>query len=170
MITLRPDQQAFIANLRAAFKQHRSVLGMAATGFGKCLGKGTPVMMYDGYVKNVEDVLVGDVLMGPDGGPRNVTSTCVGTGPLYRVTPTKGMSYVVNDAHILSLRMTNGGGSRAYPARSVQNINVLDYLAETRTFRHCAKGWRAAVDFQRHSDRLVLDPYFLGLWLSLIHI
>lgn len=35
MITLRPDQQAFIADLRAAFKRHRSVLGMAATGFGK---------------------------------------------------------------------------------------------------------------------------------------
>lgn len=35
MIELRPDQLEFVARLRAAFRQHRSVLGMAPTGFGK---------------------------------------------------------------------------------------------------------------------------------------
>ena len=35
------------------------------SGIGKCLAKGTPVLMYDGTVKNVEDVRVGDLLMGP---------------------------------------------------------------------------------------------------------
>jgi len=35
MITLRPDQERFVADLRTAFSSHKSVLGMAPTGFGK---------------------------------------------------------------------------------------------------------------------------------------
>lgn len=35
MITLRPDQVAFKEALRAAMRRHKSVLGMAPTGFGK---------------------------------------------------------------------------------------------------------------------------------------
>lgn len=35
MITLRPDQARFVADLRQAFRTHRSVLGVAPTGFGK---------------------------------------------------------------------------------------------------------------------------------------
>lgn len=34
-ITLRPDQERFVADLRRAFASHQSVLGMAPTGFGK---------------------------------------------------------------------------------------------------------------------------------------
>lgn len=35
MLTLRPDQNEFVADLRGAFKRHQSVMGCAATGFGK---------------------------------------------------------------------------------------------------------------------------------------
>lgn len=37
MITLYPDQQQFVADLRAAFQKYTSVLGVAATGFGKTI-------------------------------------------------------------------------------------------------------------------------------------
>ncbi|UGC97907.1 intein-containing DNA helicase [Salmonella phage JD02] len=43
-------------------------------GGGKCLKRGTEVIMFDGTTKKVEDVIVGDVLMGPDSTPRNVLS------------------------------------------------------------------------------------------------
>ena len=33
---------------------------------GKCFGKGTPILMYSGEVKAVEDIQVGDLLMGDD--------------------------------------------------------------------------------------------------------
>jgi hypothetical protein len=36
----------------------------AGPGSGKCLGKGTKLLMYDGTRKAVEDVVVGDQLMG----------------------------------------------------------------------------------------------------------
>ena len=36
---------------------------IAGAGSGKCLGKGTPILMYDGRVKKVEEVIEGDTLM-----------------------------------------------------------------------------------------------------------
>ncbi|UWF82783.1 MAG: hypothetical protein [Bacteriophage sp.] len=39
---------------------------------GGCHIAGTKVMMYDGSTKNVEDVKLGELLMGPDGTPRKV--------------------------------------------------------------------------------------------------
>jgi len=41
-----------------------------------CLGEGTPVVMHNGSIKKVEDVVCGDLLMGPDSKPRRVISRC----------------------------------------------------------------------------------------------
>jgi len=54
---------------------------------GKCCAKGTPILMYDGLVKPVESISVGDLLMGDDNSPRTVLSTSSGEGELYRVSP-----------------------------------------------------------------------------------
>jgi len=152
-------------------EKHGAGIIRVATGGGKCLGKDTPVLMFDGTVKMVQDVEIGDQLMGPDSKPRLVLSTCKGRAPLYRVTPTKGDSYVVNDAHILSLKKTSRGyrgrnrDGEKYPKGEIVNINVEDYLAETKTFRHIHKGWRTGVDFEPR-DPLLIDPYFVGLLLG----
>ena len=47
---------------------------LGATGVGKCHGKGTKILMYDGTIKNVEDIKKGDQLMGDDSTPRIVLS------------------------------------------------------------------------------------------------
>lgn len=131
-------------------------------GCGKCLGRGTPVLMFDGTIKKVEDIVSGDLLMGPDSRPRTVLSTCSGREELYRVTPRKGAPYVVNRSHILSLKMSGNAG--AYKKGQVVNIGIDDYLAETDKFRHYAKGWRSGVEFA--SVPVPLDPYLLGIWLG----
>ena len=43
-------------------------------GVGKSFSKGTKVLMYDGSIKEIQDVTVGDVVMGDDSTPRNVIS------------------------------------------------------------------------------------------------
>ena len=73
-----------------------------------CHAKGTNLMMYDGSLKAVEDIEVGDTLMGPDSTPRNVLRLCRGTQTMYRISPTKGKSFVVNEDHVLSLINSNG--------------------------------------------------------------
>jgi hypothetical protein len=142
----------------------------APTGEGKCHGAGTEVLLFDGRLKKVENVVVGDLLMGPDSKPRKVLSTTIGLGPLYKVTPKKGEPFVCNDAHVLSLKMTKffqGHGNRKGGVQrggDIVNISLSKYLNKSNSFKHLHKLWRTGVDWGRHG--LCLDPYFVGLWLG----
>jgi len=71
---------------------------------GKCFGKGTLIKMFDGSVKKIEDIRVGDKLMGDDGGIRNVLVLGSGRGPMYKIIPNSGDEWRCNGDHILSLR------------------------------------------------------------------
>ena len=71
---------------------------------GKCLAKGTQVMMFDGTLKNVEDINVNDLLMGDDSTPRRVLSLARGREQMYWVRQKHGIDYRVNESHILSLK------------------------------------------------------------------
>lgn len=171
-IILRPRQSQAISDTRDALRSgKRAPIIVAPTGAGKCLGRDTPILMFDGTIKMVQDVRVGDKLMGPDSTPRKVSGTSSGIGPLYKVTPTKGVPYVVNDAHILSLKMTKGATKwncakrDTYKAGKIHNVSVVDYLNKSATFKHCAKGWRTGVNF-RAEQELYVPPYFLGIWLG----
>jgi hypothetical protein len=78
----------------------RDMIGIAFTGSGKCWGKNTKLMMYDGRSKCVQDIDEGDRLMGDDGTPRTVqpgsltrgnTRDDLGTPPqLFPVKPGHG--------------------------------------------------------------------------------
>lgn len=76
------------------------------TGVG-CHAKGTMIMMADGTSKKVEDIQVGEQLMGDDSTPRNVQQLFRGKSDMYRIVPAKGEPFVVNGEHVLSLKTTN---------------------------------------------------------------
>lgn len=151
------------------WKTHKSVLISLPTGAGKCLGNGTPVLMFDGTIRRVEDVMVGELLMGPDSLHREVLSTCSGWEEMFRVTPVKGEPYTVNKSHILSLKITglpakSTGSGGGLCTGMIVNVNVADYLQRSKSFKHIAKGYRVGVDFS--PKPCSLPPYFLGLWLG----
>lgn len=50
-----------------------------------CLAKGTQLLRYDTSIVNVEDVKEGDLLLGPDGGPRRAFNIVNGKDRLYRI-------------------------------------------------------------------------------------
>ncbi len=150
-------------------KGFRKVLDVLPGGGGKCLGVDTPVLMYSGEIKKVQDIIVGDKLMGENSFPRNVLSTTIGYGELFKVNPVKGDSYVVNRDHILSLKIGSGEDNinvegRNYKAKDIVNISVDEYFKSSKWFKTCAKGWKTGVEFDY--KKLTLDPYFLGLWLG----
>lgn len=60
--------------------------------------------MADYSRKNIEDIKVGDFVMGVDGSPQEVIKTNSGTDQLYEVIQKKGENYVVNSKHPLYLR------------------------------------------------------------------
>jgi len=75
-------------------------------GRRRCLAKGTEILMYNGDVCKVEDICVGDEVMGDDSTIRTVLDTHCGVDKLYKISHMNGESYVVNSGHILSLMYT----------------------------------------------------------------
>ena len=79
-------------------------------GKGKCLGKGTPVMMFNGIIKNVEDIVVGDLLMGDNLTSRRVVSLARGREQMFKIAQQNSdWFYIVNKSHILSLKHKKTG-------------------------------------------------------------
>lgn len=139
--TLRPYQQECVDIVDRLPDGSKAVVALA-TGLGKCLGKGTPIIMFDGSTKKVENILAGDLLIGPDSMPRRVVSLAHGSEMLYRIVPEKGDPYIVNESHILSLKIDD----------KIINISVKDYLASSDEFKREAKGWRTGVSFQSSGE------------------
>jgi len=86
------------------FKQNKNVFMHGAGGVGKCLGRGTPIIKYDGTIVNVENIKEGDLLMGDDNTPRTVQNISRGRDTMYKIKQNKGDDYIVNSVHILSLK------------------------------------------------------------------
>ncbi|MCK6641141.1 MAG: replicative DNA helicase [Bacteroidia bacterium] len=138
------------------------VILAARPAMGKCLGKGTKVVMFDGTLKNVEDVQAGDLLMGDDSTSRLVMGTTRGQENMYWVHQNHGISYRVNESHILSLKRSRNEGGHKHG--EVLNIEIRDYLQKSDKFKSNYKGYKVAVEFDEQP--LSVDPYFLGLWLG----
>ena len=121
-------------------------------GRGKCLGKNTPIMMYDGSIRLVQHIHVGDVLMGDDSGPRHVLSLARGREPMYKIHVDSGSaepeSYIVNESHILSLKLGD----------QVLDISVLDYLSLNEELRSQMMGYRVPILFEP-SDSEGSEPF-----------
>ena len=130
-----------------------------------CFGKGTQMMLSNGDAISVEDVAVGDRLMGPDGkSVRNVLKTIKGTENLYRFTLIDGTQFVFNESHILTL----APGAK-YKAKhpEIVNITVKDWLQWPKTRKERYYFYREAVEcFEREESPLPVPPYILGVWLG----
>ena len=81
------------------------VLGIwGPPGNGKCFALNTPILMYNGKIKKVQDIVVGDIIMGDDSKPRNILSLGSGIDDMYEIIYNNGESYTVNSEHILCLK------------------------------------------------------------------
>lgn len=138
-IMLRANQMELAANVRKTLLNERGCLLNVPCGFGKCLAKDTPVMMFDGSTKSSQCIKIGDHLMGDDSTPRIVSSTCSGVESLYRVKSADGTFYDVNRSHVLSL----------FDERheKVVDICIEDYLKLSSIQRGSLKGYRVPVHF-----------------------
>jgi replicative DNA helicase len=153
---------AELNKMTTGFGKGDLVIIAARPAMGKCLGLGTKVVMFDGTLKNVEDVEVGDQLMGDDSTPRNVLSLARGREKMYWVRQNKGIDYRVNESHILSLKRSRNEGK--HKNGDILNIEVRDYNKKSSKFHSNYKGYKVAIDFEEQV--LAIEPYFLGIWLG----
>lgn len=163
---IKGDIDAFLQS-RRMYKEEldlawkRGYMLIGPPGNGKCLGKDTPVLMFDGTIKMVQDVKVGDSLMGDDSSPRKVLSISSGREDLYKIVPKKGDPYVVNFSHILSLKESGGKG---FKKGTVHDISLENYLKLPNHRKHHLKGFKVGVSFKE--KEVPLDPYLIGYWLG----
>jgi superfamily II DNA or RNA helicase len=135
-------------------------------GFGKCLGKGTKLMLANGEFEFVENIKVGDLLMGDDSTPRKVLSLARGREQMYRISSKKGDEYICNESHILSLKCST------YYTKKLQkgdiiDISVKDFLKLPKSFHGRGGpllGYKTQIKFKE--QRVDFDPYLFGFWLG----
>lgn len=130
-----------------------------------CHAAGQGVLMYDGRIKPVEEVQLGNLLMGPDSKPRTVLNLICNAGEMYKVSPRKGKCFVVNKDHVLTLVRTRSKKSDCKSGEIV-DVSLRDYLKWSKWKKHLYKLFFVSVDFPARQDILEIDPYFLGVILG----
>ena len=131
--------QKIVRDYMNLFTPYRGLLLYHGLGAGKCMKKGTPIIMSNGEIKLVEDIKVGDLLMGDDSTPRTVTSLARGRDKMYDIVPVKGEKYTVNQEHILCLRASGFPKISCSNNKSNTNYNIQwlennDFCSKTFTF------------------------------------
>jgi superfamily II DNA or RNA helicase len=175
-----PVVEAFMSHIHKTPDTGAGGLLELPCAYGKCLARDTPILMFDGSVKAVQDVEVGDLLMGDDSTPRKVLSLARGREKMYKVVDnTYGEEYVVNASHILSLKDTNNKvvdmcitdylRTREINAKSVATIIPIHPICGTMVLQQNIlnelKGYRVPVIFP--PQRTSTDPYTKGYFYGL---
>lgn len=141
---------------------HKKLCINAARDHGKCEAVGTPVRMYDGTIKKVEDVAVGDLLMGIDSKPRRVVATRRGhDSMMYRIDQSRGDSYTVNSRHICTLIEKDRNGSIATASKRIVDIDIPTLLSKTpNRVKERYRGFKVAVQYPARP--VEIEPYSFG--------
>jgi len=128
---------------------------------GACHGKDTKIVMSDGTLKNVQDIKVGEYVIGEDGKPKKVLNLFSGQKELFLVEQIKGQSFTATGDHLLYLKNRDVKTSDDFFTVQVKDWNNLS-------------DWKKTVYVQVKNRTVIpfcnidptIDPYYLGLWLG----
>ncbi len=144
------DYQKNVFNYMTKTNQ-RGILLYHSVGSGKCMGIDTPIMMYDGSIKKIQDVEIGDKLMGDDSTKRNVLSLATGVDHMYDVWYGKH-KYTVNKDHILCLKTDNG--------TNVLQIPVSNFINFPDEWKNACLGFKSKINFP--VKKVSNSPFLIG--------
>ena len=132
---------------------------------GKCFAPGTKVMMSNGSIKNIEDIKIGDMVMGPDGTSRKVLELHHGKDHMYKITPSSGSNVqIVNSRHEIYYGYKNHHtGEVEFRTSTPEELMVR--FESTPSCRDKYFLYRSN-NVKFSSTQLQFDPYMLGLWLG----
>jgi P4 family phage/plasmid primase-like protien len=99
------DMREYVLTLIASFLDghNRHQKFILCTGSG-CHAKGTNILMYNGSIKKVEDINLGEEIMGDDCRPRRVKNLFTGREDMYTIVLDNGDKFTVNSNHRLAVR------------------------------------------------------------------
>lgn len=125
---------------------------IVAIGKPGCFAYNTKVLMFNGDVKNIQDIEIGELVMGDDSTPRAVLDLCRGFDDMYDIIPILNgieldhLIYRVNSKHILTLkRRLNTGISTTV---DIELSNFLNRKESDITFL----GFKNCIDYQVYNN------------------
>jgi hypothetical protein len=130
-----------------------------------CHRKGQGILMFDGSIKKVEDIVFGDLLMGPDSSPRTLLRLVRGVDDMVEIVPKKGDPWVVNQHHTMKLVKTQDKSRKGYRAiNELVEVPLNEYLTWSQYKKTIHPLYRVGVDFQKTTENtnLSIEPYILG--------
>jgi hypothetical protein len=148
LIKYSPTQD-FIRHYFSPLNPLKGMLLWNSVGTGKCHAKNTPILMYNGAVKLVQDIVVGDELMGDDSTPRKVLSLANGTDDMYDIIPVKGEKYTVNSEHILCLKYS-GRGAIINQEKKHPNFPFKATTINNKTYKIVSKAFKTRQEAEEH--------------------
>lgn len=113
--------QLFVRNFMNPDTPYTRLHLMHGTG---CHARDTKILMYDGRVKFVQNIEIGDWLMGDDGSPRIVHKLHKGREMMYRCNQSTGEQYIFNESHILTV--TDGNDTVDLPLSAYMKCSDRD--------------------------------------------
>ena len=155
---LRHYQETAVCRAIEGLAHHQNPLLILPTG---CHAKGHLILMATGEKIPVENVRVGDKVMGINGQHRTVLQLHQGVDDMYKITPKKGGApFVVNKGHILYLHHARDHKKAAY----YDCISVEEYLTKSKYYKHCSHLVKDAIDFT--AQPTPLDAWTLGFLIG----
>ena len=132
----------------------------------ECFDPDTEVLMYDRSVRKIKDIHIGDKVLGPDGTPRTVLDECEGVDKMYRIHSGTGCDdQIVNSRHKIYYTEYNHF-KKTYTDKLATPLELMkedlhkSYIKQNRYLK------RVHPTDNDVSSNLLLDPYYLGLWLG----
>jgi DNA gyrase/topoisomerase IV subunit B len=127
---------------------------LAPKGQFGCLDPKTPILMFDGNIKNAEDIRIDDILVGDDGTSRTVLKTTSGTDDMYEISCENGEKYTVNSSHYLTLYYLQN--------KQVIDVKVDDYLKLSIEMQSMFYMISNHVSIEWTNKKVINDPHNYG--------
>lgn len=129
-----------------------------------CHSYGTKIIMGDGSYKEVQDIVVGDEVMGVNSQVRVVNELIRGYGKMFEIKQSHGETYVVNEDHILSLEYSASEDFMDLKEGDRINMSVRDLMMMPEDTRRFFKGYKEGYELEE--KEFLIPPYILGQWLG----
>ena len=122
---------------------------LGSPGTGKCFGAGTKVLMFDGEIKNIEDIKIGDCVMGDDSTPRTVLDLHRGKSKMYKININKLGNLIVSENHILCITRQKVNEKKKIRTRVYEDISIEDFINNSNNYKTKSKMYQNKVEYSK---------------------
>ena len=122
-----------------------------------CHAINTPIIMADGTRKMVQDIEVGDKVMGVNNTVRTVESLIRGNGKLFKISQSRGEDYIVNEGHVLALEYSSKRKYMGYSKGDKLTMTVHDFMQIPASQRRHFKGYKDSYELEEKD--IAIPPY-----------